>query len=273
LAANGGQALSEAISALPAAQALNAMIWSIPSSASIGQTGRGASRPLAGMPIVVKDNIDVAGLATTAGSPGLTGNQARHDAPIIRQLKDAGAIVVGKTNLHELALGATSINPTFGTVLNPSNPRFTAGGSSGGSAAAVAVGAALLGVGTDTAGSSRVPASCCGIVGFRPSYDRYPVEGIVPISWNRDTVGLLARDVEVIIKVDGVLAVASQPHQGSARKPSDWESRSAWRGKAFPALSAHFFKLRWTYSMPRECISSCMRFSAAPKSFGGPMPG
>lgn len=194
--------IDRAIRLRPRAQALNALSWVRADPLAVAARGG----PLAGIPIVVKDNIDVRGAPTTAGTPALADHIANDDAPCVRLLENAGAVVVAKTRLHELALGATSINPAFGAVLNPFDPDYTAGGSSGGSAAAVAVGMTPLAIGTDTSGSCRVPAACCGIVGFRPSLDRYPIDRVVPISLNRDTVGLLARDMAQVIAADAVLA-------------------------------------------------------------------
>jgi Asp-tRNA(Asn)/Glu-tRNA(Gln) amidotransferase A subunit family amidase len=205
--------LERAVRLTSDAQRLNALTWVEPEPFRIfDRTSRSAKRApgpieaLEGVPVVVKDNIEVVDAPTTAGTPSLRDHIARDDAPVVRALKEAGAIVVAKTNLHELALGATSINPTFGTVLNPHDQGYTAGGSSGGSAVCVALGMVPLALGTDTSGSCRVPASCCGIVGFRPSLDRYPIDRVVPISLNRDTVGLLGRSVPHIMAADRVLA-------------------------------------------------------------------
>ncbi|MFJ3018501.1 amidase family protein [Streptomyces collinus] len=133
--------------------------------------------PLAGVPFAVKDNIDLAGLPTTAGTSFLDRNLPPQSASVVSRLVDAGALAVAKTNMHVLALGVTSNNATFGPVRNPADRDRSAGGSSGGSATAVAAGSVPFALGTDTGGSVRIPAAFCGIVGFRPSTSRYPTDG------------------------------------------------------------------------------------------------
>ncbi|MBB5953832.1 mandelamide amidase [Saccharothrix tamanrassetensis] len=160
---------------------------------------------LAGIPFSVKDNIDVQGDATTAGSPLLRNSPAAVDAGVVGALRDAGAVVVGKTNLHELAFGITSNNKAFGPVRNPVDPARSAGGSSGGSAVGVALGVVPFALGTDTGGSVTIPASFCGVVGFRPSTGRYPGDGVVNLSTSRDTIGVHARTVRDVRVVDEVI--------------------------------------------------------------------
>ncbi|MGW1424548.1 amidase family protein [Bradyrhizobium manausense] len=208
-----GAAIAHAVKLFSSARKHNALTWANENALeefhkllSLENGVESRSMPLLGVPIVVKDNIDVRGIATTAATLGLRDAIASDDAPVVRYLREAGAVVVAKSNMHELALGATSINPAFGTVVNPHDTRYSAGGSSGGSAVAVALGMVQIALGTDTSGSSRVPASCCGIVGFRPSFDRYPIDRVVPISYNRDTVGLLGSTVDHIAAVDRILA-------------------------------------------------------------------
>lgn len=157
---------------------------------------RGNLPPLFGVPIAVKDLIDVAGLKTTAGSLFFKDNVAKQDAFIIELLRKAGAIIVGKTNLHEIALGVTNNNPHFGPCRNPYDPTKISGGSSGGSAVAVATGMAVAALGTDTGGSIRIPAALCGVVGLKPTYGRVSVRGVIPLAWHLDHVGPIARCVE-----------------------------------------------------------------------------
>lgn len=160
---------------------------------------------LRGIPLVVKDNIEVAGMQHTAGTPGLSGYVPAQNASVIDALLAAGAIILGKTNMHELAFGITSNNSHFGAVGNPHKPAYFAGGSSGGTAAAIAAGMAPAGLGTDTGGSVRIPAALTGIHGFRPTWGRYPGAGITPISTTRDTAGIMARSIQDIMLLDAVI--------------------------------------------------------------------
>lgn len=160
--------------------------------------------PLAGVPIVVKDNINAAGILTTAGTPGLN-VVPKESAPALAALEAAGAIVIGKANMHELAFGITSDNAAFGPVRNPYDNELFAGGSSGGTAAAIAAGIVPAGLGTDTGGSVRIPAALTGVVGFRPSTWRQSQEGVVPISHTRDVVGPMARTVADVVLLNQVM--------------------------------------------------------------------
>ena len=144
--------------------------------------------PLHGIPIVVKDNIHVTGLQNTAGTPGLKGFVPLISNEVVTRLEAAGAVIIGKTNLHELAFGITSNNTGFGAVINPYDDSLIPGGSSGGTAVAVSAGIVPAGLGTDTGGSVRIPPALTGIVGFRPSMGRYPSDAVTPISHTRDTV-------------------------------------------------------------------------------------
>lgn len=167
--------------------------------------------PLHGVPILIKDNIDVRGYPTTAGTPGLVGVYPRAHAPVVQRLLSAGALIAGKANLHELAVGGTSHNLHFGAVLNPWRRELVAGGSSGGSAVAVAVRMVPAALGTDTNGSVRGPCSFEGIAGFRPTVGRYPYGGVFPASPTRDSIGTLATRIEDLCLLDSVLAGKSLP--------------------------------------------------------------
>ncbi len=151
--------------------------------------------PLHGVPISVKDLFDVKGTVTTAGSRVRDGLVAREDAEVVAQLRRAGAVVIGKTNLHEFALGTTNEDSAFGAAHHPLDDTRSPGGSSGGSAISVATGMALGTIGSDTGGSIRIPAAACGIVGLKPGYDELPVGGAVPLSRTVDHVGPLTATV------------------------------------------------------------------------------
>src|SRR6516165_6125473 len=164
---------------------------------------------LHGLPIPVKDSVNTKDLPTSNGTRALEEFKAKDDAAVLKPLLAQGAILMGKTNLHELSYGWTSNNASFGPVRNPYDPQHVPGGSSGGSAAAVAGRIAPLAIAEDTLGSIRVPASMCGLAGLRPSFGRYPDDGIMPLTVNKfDQVGPLARSVADLLMFD--LAVTGE---------------------------------------------------------------
>lgn len=173
---------------------------------SIGDVDLKTTGSLAGMTLAVKDNIHVKGLPNSAGTSGLAEFVPTNDAPIIERLRNKGALVIGKANMHELAFGITSINTYSGPVRNPYDTTRFAGGSSGGSAAAIAARIVRAAIGTDTGGSVRLPAALCGIIGFRPTIGRYPTSGVTPVSSTRDTPGPMALTMEDITLLDSVMA-------------------------------------------------------------------
>ncbi|MFZ5911747.1 MAG: amidase [Chloroflexota bacterium] len=170
---------------------VNAFITVVPPS----REGKPMQGALAGIPIAVKDLYDTQGIRTTAGTPFFDDHVPTQDAVVVKKMKDAGVVMLGKTNTHEVALGVTNVNPHYGACRNPWDTARITGGSSGGSAAAVAAGMCLAALGTDTGGSIRIPASLCGVVGLKPTYGRASLRGVFPLSWNLDHAGPLARSV------------------------------------------------------------------------------
>jgi aspartyl-tRNA(Asn)/glutamyl-tRNA(Gln) amidotransferase subunit A len=173
---------------------LNAFITVL--DVNIDESQKGSpSKPLGGIPIAIKDLFETQGIRTTAGSKFFEDYIPAEDGAVVRKLTEAGAIIMGKTNTHEIALGVTTVNPHFGACHNPWDQNRIPGGSSGGSAVAVASGMALAALGTDTGGSIRIPASLCGVTGLKPTFGRVSVRGVFPLSWNLDHVGPLTRSV------------------------------------------------------------------------------
>jgi len=158
--------------------------------------------PLHGIPVGLKDLIDTAGTRTTAASALFKDRVPSEDAEVVRRLRAGGAVILGKQNLHEFGYGASSLISYYGEVRNPWNTTRIAGGSSGGSAASVAAGLGYAAIGTDTAGSIRLPAAYCGVVGIKPTYGRISTQGVIPLAWSYDHVGTITRTV-----CDGALAL------------------------------------------------------------------
>lgn len=173
--------------------------------------------PLHGIPIGLKDNIDTAGVRTTAASAVYADRVPTRNAEVVRRLKQAGAVIIGKQNMHEFAQGTSSVISRFGPVHNPWDFARVAGGSSGGSAAAVAAGLCFGSVGTDTGGSIRIPASCCGVVGFKPTFGTVSQRGVIPVSTSFDHVGPIARSV-----ADVAFMLASMSRRSRSHAYNPW---------------------------------------------------
>lgn len=152
--------------------------------------------PLHGIPIGLKDLFETSGVRTTAGSKFFADYIPEKDAAVVEKLRAAGAIVLGKLNMHEIALGVTNVNPHYGPSRNPWNPKTISGGSSGGSGGALAAGLCFGALGSDTGGSIRIPSSLCGITGLKPTYGRVSLRGVIPLSWSLDHAGPMARGVD-----------------------------------------------------------------------------
>lgn len=211
------EAYADALLAKAAANAgLNAFIHHDPAqvradarAADVARDRSATLGALHGVPLALKDNLDTAAMPTTGGTPGLRGHRPARNGAVVQRLLDAGAIVFGKTNLHELAYGITNNNAAFGVARNPYDRTRIPGASSGGTGVAVAARMAPGGIGSDTGGSVRIPAALCGIVGFRPTTGRWSQAGIVPISHTRDTAGPMARCVADCVLLDGVVTGSS----------------------------------------------------------------
>lgn len=175
--------------------------------------------PLHGIPLALKDNIDQQGVRTTAASAVMKDNLARHDAEVTRRLRQAGAVFLGKLNLHEFAYGGSGLISYFGPVRNPWDTGRITGGSSSGGAAAVATGMCYAAIGTDTAGSIRLPAACCGIIGLKPSFGLVSRRGVVPLSLSLDHAGPMTRTVEDAAIVLDAIAGHDAEDGGSCEFP------------------------------------------------------
>ena len=189
-----------------------------------------------GIPLAVKDLFDTAGLTTTYGSALFADHVPERTAEAVARLEAAGYVNVGKANLHEFAYGISSYNPHFGAVPNPLDPKRTAGGSSAGSAAALAAGLADAALGSDSGGSIRIPAACCGVVGFKPSHGLVPLEGCFPLAPTFDHAGPMGRDVDACARMLEALAPGFEP--AGLDSPEELEVAIAWLDLAEPGVKA-----------------------------------
>jgi aspartyl-tRNA(Asn)/glutamyl-tRNA(Gln) amidotransferase subunit A len=208
-----------------------------------------------GTRLAVKDLFDTAGIRTTYGSALFRDHVPERSAEAVRRLEAAGYATVGKANLHEFAYGTTSENPHYGNVPNPIAPGRVAGGSSGGSAAALAAGAAAAALGTDTGGSIRIPAACCGVVGFKPTHGLVPIDGCFPLAPSFDHAGPMARSVDDCAAMMAALAPGIEP--GELTSLADVEVGVAWTELADPLVArrvseaAEAFPRRRALELPR----------------------
>src|SRR6476646_3899738 len=192
---------------------------------------------LAGLPVSIKDLFDVAGERTLAGSKALDDSPpAAHDALTIARLRAAGAVLIGRTNMTEFAFSGVGINPHYGTPGNPYDRRLIPGGSSSGAAVSVSDGGAVIAIGTDTGGSVRIPAALCGIVGFRPTQERIPRDGVTPLSTTLDSIGPLANSVACCAVADAVMA--GEPPIAPPPIPTEWLRLAVPQSYVLDGLSA-----------------------------------
>jgi aspartyl-tRNA(Asn)/glutamyl-tRNA(Gln) amidotransferase subunit A len=208
-----------------------------------------------GVALAVKDLFDTAGLVTTYGSPLFAEHIPTRTAPAVATLEEAGYGIVGKTNLHEFAYGTTSENPHFGVVPNPLADGRVAGGSSGGNAAALALGAADVALGTDSGGSIRIPAACCGVVGFKPTYALVSLDGCFPLAPSYDHAGPMARDAETCERALTVLVPGFEREELGSLEELEigiaWTEDAAPRVRAQVLATAELFPRRRLLELPK----------------------
>src|SRR5436190_17097078 len=217
--------------------------------------------PPPGTRLAVKDLFDTAGLRTTYGSAIFADHVPSRTAEAVARLEAAGYAYVGKANLHEFAYGVTSENPHYGSVPNPLAEGRLAGGSSGGSAAALAARLADAALGSDTAGSIRIPAACCGVVGFKPSFGLVPIDGCFPLAPSFDHVGPMARSVAGCVAM--MDALAPDLDEPPALDPGDLEVGVAWIGEADPLVAARVAEAAGAFPRRRELVLPTMPVEVA----------
>lgn len=205
----------------------------------------GKDKPLAGVPLAVKDLYETKGVRTTAGSRLLADNVPNHDATAVARLRQVGAVLVGKLSMHEFAFGFTNVNPHYGNCLNPWDVERIPGGSSGGSGAALAASLCLASLGSDTGGSIRLPAALCGVVGLKPTYGRVSRFGALPLSWTMDHVGPMTKRVEDAALMLRVIAGQDAKDETSSKEPApDYvvELKKRIKGVRLGVPHAHFIE-------------------------------
>jgi aspartyl-tRNA(Asn)/glutamyl-tRNA(Gln) amidotransferase subunit A len=199
--------------------------------------------PLHGAPISIKDLFNVNGMPTRGGTRAPLPELSANEATLVTRLRDAGAVIFAKTNMHEIALGATGENRWTGDVKNPFDPARQAGGSSSGAGVCVATGVGLAGIGSDTGGSVRIPAAFCGVTGFKPSFGAIPLDGALYLSWTCDHAGPLARSVDDCARLFEVMSQRSVAHGAVARAPRLAVPAQWLSGRLQPAVREHFERM------------------------------
>lgn len=231
--------------------------------------------PLHGVPIAVKDLCAMAGVRTTAGSKILSEWVPNEDAAVVRRLRDAGAVIVGKTNMHEYAFGATGLNPHFGAARNPWNTAYITGGSSSGSGAAVAAGLCFAALGSDTGGSIRIPSALCGTAGIKATHGRVSLRGVVPLAWTLDHVGPMARSVrDCAIVLEAIAGYDPHDPESADAPVEEWSSALESRDPA-PAAPKKEFVPRLSpvgASRPRSGSLGGVRVGVPSLAFDGAEP-
>ena len=245
---------------------LNAFITVTADAARERATASDTRGALAGAPIALKDLFDVAGVPTTAGSKLFAANVPGEDSEVAHRLFDAGAVDLGKTNLHEWAFGVTNDNPHFGPTKNPWSLDRIPGGSSGGNAAAIAAGMCFGAIGSDTGGSIRIPAALCGVVGLKPTYGRTSLRGAIPLAWSLDHAGPMARSVRDAALLLQIIAGYDQRDPASCDEPVDdyrADIESGVRGLRIGVVRGRFFSRLEANEQPAPDVAAAVAAAIA----------